>query len=574
MSKTLVRRVQSDLTPLPGYCELMTRLYRARGISDVSELDRRLQGMLPYHDLQDIDTACARLYQAVVSAEKIVIVGDYDADGATSTALVVKALRRLGCDHIDYIVPNRFDFGYGLSPAIVKAASVMSPKLLITVDNGIVSHEGVEQASALGIDVIITDHHLQGESLPAAVAVVNPNRKDDGFASKNLAGVGVSFYLMIALRAYLREKGWFSAKRAEPNLSDLLDLVALGTVADLVLMDKNNRLLVHQGINRIQSGKSCPGIAALIEVSGKSKESMSASDLGFALGPRLNAAGRLDDMRIGVECLLANSVEEAMPLAQTLNDLNIARRDLEKTMKKDADLIVSSTDFKSSDASGLCLYQKDWHQGVVGLVASRIKDSINRPVIAFAKANDESAELKGSGRSIKSLNIRDILAEINAENQGLILKFGGHAMAAGLSIKESDYSKFSKLFNLKCADKISGRELIDSIETDGPLQHDQFNLEVADQLIAGGPWGQGFPEPLFDGVFNLIDQNLVGDYHLKMVLQPLGSSMIIEAIAFYIDLKRWPNRRCKEVIVAYRLGVNRYCGRSKLQLMVEYFTEK
>lgn len=574
MEKTIVRRKISHSADLSGFGPLLTRIYGGRGVTSVQDVDRSLRSLLPFDSLADIDKACARLIHALKHDEHIVIVGDYDVDGATSTALMIKALQQFGCQSLDFIVPNRFEFGYGLSPALVDEALKSKPDLLITVDNGISSHDGVKRALEHKIDVIITDHHCAGPTLPEATAVVNPNRDDDHFPSKCLAGVGVAFYVMVALRAKLREQAWFNTKRPEPNLSVLLDLVALGTVADIVPLDRNNRVMVHQGLQRIRAGQACVGIKALLQVAGKPESTITSTDLGFVLGPRLNAAGRLEDISVGIHCLLEQDQNKALLLAAQLNDLNEARKKLQKEMKSEADKIVKTLQFNHDDHSAFTLYQPHWHQGIVGLIASKLKDKLNRPVMVFAKANTNTSELKGSGRSIQALHLRDVLAEIATQHPDLILKFGGHAMAAGLSIDESSLGAFEQAFEAQCADKLSGICLEDKIETDGPLLDTELNCETAEVLSHAGPWGQGFPEPRFDNTFTILDQRLVGERHLKLILQPEGSHCQIEAIAFYVDLKQWPCRQTKRIGAVYQLDVNRYCGRSRLQLILDYFYKK
>ncbi|HLD84824.1 MAG TPA: single-stranded-DNA-specific exonuclease RecJ, partial [Coxiellaceae bacterium] len=447
---------------------------------------------------------------------------------------------------------------YGLTPEIVDVAKTKSPDVIITVDNGIASVDGVARANALDIDVIVTDHHLQGTQLPDAFAIVNPNRKDDPFASKALAGVGVIFYVMCALRAALH---------STINMAQFLDLVALGTVADVVPLDKNNRILVHQGLQRIRAGFACAGITALLKVAHREPLKIAAMDLGFSVGPRLNAAGRLDDMSLGIACLLSDNADDAFDKAKQLDALNIERRAIETDMKQQAFHIVDALDLNDALPIGLCLYDESWHQGVVGLVASRVKDKFNRPVIAFAKADEKI--LKGSARSVKGVHIRDVLDEIATQNPAVLSKFGGHAMAAGLSIAEKDFKLFCDLFSKTVSRYLTKDQLEFVIETDGELQHSDFTLENASIMKAAGPWGQQFPEPLFDGEFEILSQRLVGERHLKMTLKPKTGQFPIEAIAFQVDTDKWPNHRRTHATMAYRLDTNEYQGRSSLQLVVE-----
>lgn len=574
MEKIIVRRkVEKNLSSLSHLHPVLQRIYAARSVTSPDELNRELVGLLPFTDLLDINKAVMRLAQAIKYKEHILIIGDFDADGATSTTLAVSALKLMGAQQVSYLVPNRFTFGYGLTPEIVSVAADRNPKLIITVDNGIASFAGVSRANELGIDVIITDHHLPSETLPSASAIVNPNQKGDPFLSKCMAGVAVIFYVMIALRRWLQDDHWFERQNIScPNMAQFLDLVALGTVADLVPLDSNNRIMVHQGLYRIQSGRTRPGILALLEVAGKSYEKTTTTELGFIIGPRLNAAGRLDDMSLGIACLLAQNYTEAKNMAQQLNQLNQERRAIELQMQQEAFSIVERMNLTKQLPKGLCLYDEDWHQGVVGLVASRVKEKINRPVIAFAKADD--TVLKGSARSIQGLHIRDVLDNIAMEHPHLLSKFGGHAMAAGLSISAKSLPAFKEAFAVEVARHVSDDDLLGRIETDGELQPEDFSLDTAELLRNAGPWGQGFPEPIFDGVFNMVDQYIVGQRHLKLLLQVPGSNVYLDGIAFNIDLSRWPNNHCKSVQLAYRLDINEYQGRRKLQLVIEEIMKK
>ncbi|GJM06979.1 MAG: single-stranded-DNA-specific exonuclease RecJ [marine bacterium B5-7] len=549
---------------------LLQRIYQHRGVTSCDVLEKGLQGLHDFRLLAGIDTATQCLFVALQQQQRVLIVGDFDADGATSTALAVSALRCYGFKQVDYLVPNRFEFGYGLTPEIVALAiEKFQPQLIITVDNGIASMAGVDAANAAGIHVLITDHHLPGDTSPAAKAIVNPNQHGDTFPSKNLAGVGVIFYVMLAFRHFLREKNWFAENNlAEPNMAQFLDLVALGTVADVVPLDKNNRILVHQGIQRIRAGKCRAGIQALLAVAKREPQYLVATDLGFAVGPRLNAAGRLDDMSIGIECLLSTLPAQASALATTLDDLNRQRRDIEADMKLQAFEAIQSLSLDGEMPLGLVLFDAKWHQGVIGILAGRLKDKYHRPVIAFAKV--DGGMLKGSARSVQGVHIRDVLDEIATQNPGLIDKFGGHAMAAGLSIEEKHLSAFKKAFDGVVRKQIQPDVLKGQIVSDGELLEEEFSLATAELLRTAEPWGQGFPEPLFDGRFRILDQRLVGNHHLKMVLQPADSSQQLDAIAFFVDTEQWPNAQCEWVHVAYRLDVNRFRGVQSVQLRVEW----
>jgi len=567
MLKKMIRRPQKKVD-LPGISPLLQRIYAARDVAVLADIDRSLSALLPYQSLSDIDLAVNRLRTAIIEDQRILVVGDFDADGATSTALAVAALRSFGAKHVDFLVPNRFTFGYGLTPEIVEVAKTKAPDLIITVDNGIASHEGVLRANALGIDVVITDHHLQGASLPPACAIVNPNRKEDLFPSKALAGVGVIFYVMLALRAALEVDNYFSSRAlSKPNMAELLDLVALGTVADVVPLDKNNRILVYQGLQRIRNNAARPGIRALIEVSGRSFEKLVAMDLGFSVGPRLNAAGRLEDMTLGIQCLLEKDIEKAREKARYLDALNHERRAIENEMKTQAFEAVDALHFNKTLPIALALYDERWHQGVIGLVASRVKDKLNRPVIAFAKGDEEN--LKGSARSVKGVHIRDVLDSIATQYPHLLKKFGGHAMAAGLTIARLHYDDFSAAFAKAVENVTSLEKLGHVIETDGELLAEEFTLENATLLQEAGPWGQQFPEPIFEGEFEIISQRLVGGQHLKMVVKHPVSPYPLETIAFQVDLNLWPNHRCQRVKMAYRLDKNVFQGRSTLQLVAD-----
>ncbi|AYC17595.1 Single-stranded-DNA-specific exonuclease RecJ [Dickeya dianthicola] len=536
----------------------------------MQELERSLRGLLDYRLLGGITQAVEVLRQALADNRRIMVVGDFDADGATSTALTVLALRSMGGREIQYLVPNRFEDGYGLSPEVVAQAAAKGAELIVTVDNGISSHAGVDDAHRRGIAVVVTDHHLPGETLPAAEAMINPNLSDCAFPSKALAGVGVAFYLMMALRANLRESGWFAERGlAEPNLAELLDLVALGTVADVVPLDANNRILISQGLSRIRAGKCRPGIRALLEVSNRDAVQLVASDLGFALGPRLNAAGRLDDMSVGVELLLCDDIVQARMLASDLDALNQSRREIEAGMQVEALHLCEQLE-RSRDTLplGLAMYHPEWHQGVVGILASRIKERFHRPVIAFAPAGD--GILKGSGRSIAGLHLRDALERLDTCHPGLMLKFGGHAMAAGLSLVEDRFDEFRQRFAELVGEWLDASQLEGVVWSDGELAIPELTLGTAEMLREAGPWGQAFPEPTFDGRFRLLQQRLVGERHLKVMVEPLGGGPLLDGIAFNIDTLLWPDSSVREVELAYKLDVNEFRGKRSVQLLIEH----
>lgn len=561
---------QTDHSHLAHLHPVLQRIYSTRGIAQLSELTMDLPALLPFHPLLGIDQACIRLEQALRLQQRILIIGDFDADGATSTALAIIALRTLGAQHVDYLVPNRFEFGYGLTPGIVDVARTRTPDLIITVDNGITSIEGVEAARVAGIDVIITDHHLPAEQLPAAYAIVNPNQPGDEFPSKSIAGVGVIFYLMLALRSHLHTVGWFEQQSLKkPNMSQLLDLVALGTVADVVPLDQNNRILVNHGLQRIRKRQARIGIAALIEVAGRQAERLRESDLGFAIAPRLNAAGRLDDMSLGIECLIAEEPDTALLLAKRLDDLNTERRKIETDMKEQAFTELNKLNITIEGANLppiFCLFDPSWHQGVIGILAGRLKERYHRPVIVFSQVSDR--ELKGSARSVSGLNIRDVLALVDKNNPGLITKFGGHAMAAGLSLKPTVLADFKEAISAEVTRWPGIQFNQGEILSDGSLEMDELTEQLARTLQDAGPWGQLFPEPLFDNVFEILDQRLVGQQHLKLTLSLTGHNTPIEAIAFQVDRQAWPNHRANFIHAAYKLDINTYQGRSRLQLII------
>ena len=567
------RSARADAASAPGISPLLARLYAARGVADASDLEQGLAQLLP-PVLLGLEQAATRLADALARDERILIVGDYDADGATSTALGLLALRAMGCTSADFLVPNRFEHGYGLGPEIVAVAAALHPRLIITVDNGIASHAGVAAAAAHGIDVLVTDHHLPGETLPAACAIVNPSQPGCAFPSKSLAGVGVVFYLMGALRARLRASGWFAARGlAEPNLGELLDLVALGTVADVVALDANNRILVRQGLQRIRAGRGRPGVRALLELAGRNPARVVSADLGFAVGPRINAAGRLDDIGLGIRCLLEEDPARAREMAAELDAWNRERRDIEGGMQQEA-LRLMEQGAIAEDALpwGPCLYHPDWHQGVVGLVASRIKEKHHRPVIAFAPGG--AGELKGSARSIRGFHIRDAIAAVAAAAPGLVERFGGHAMAAGLTLAAERFEEFARAFDAEVRRHLEASDLESVLESDGELGAGEFSLAQAEELREAGPWGQHFPEPLFDGEFWLRSQRLLGGKHLKLVVSPVAAPTLeLDAIAFNIDSAFWPDPRRERARLAYRLDVNEYRGNRSVQLLVEELQE-
>ncbi len=570
--KIIRRQHQINSHQLPESLHpVLQTIYLNRGVTSSKELDLRLQKLHHSQQLTGIEQAVAILVDALQRQQRILIVGDFDADGATSCALSVRALRAMGLREVDYLVPNRFNFGYGLSPQLVEVARERQPDLIITVDNGISSIDGVAAAKACGIAVIVTDHHLPGHVLPDADAIVNPNLEGDEFPSKNLAGVGVIFYLMAALRTVLRKQGWFEQQQIEePNMTDYLDLVALGTVADVVPLDQNNRILVENGLQRIRAGRCCAGITALIGISKRTAGRLVATDLGFALGPRLNAAGRLEDMSLGIECLLTDDAGVAMQMADQLNSLNLQRREIEEQMKQQAVQMLEAIDLADEQAlpAGLTLFDPAWHQGVIGILAARIRERCHRPVIAFAA--DTADDLKGSARSIPGVHIRDVLDAIATRNPGLITKFGGHAMAAGLSLPRSNLRYFQRAFDEEVSRLVDAEQLQGSIESDGELSSVELNLELAQAIRQGGPWGQHFPEPQFDGRFRVKNHKVVALRHLKLMLTPEDASMpVIEAIAF--NQAEGADYASGDLVeIAYRLDINDYYGEERLQLVVRH----
>jgi len=545
---------------------LNERLLASRGIIDSSEMDYSLQKLLPPHQLNGMHAACECLGEHVQQGSDILIVGDFDADGATSTALLIRGLRAMGHKAVRYLLPDRQEHGYGLSRELLLQALEGQPALIVTVDNGIASFAGIETATELGIEVLVTDHHLPGESLPDAAAILNPNAQNDTAEAKCLAGVGVVFYLLMGLRGWLRQQGWFS-NRAEPNLAHWLDLVALGTVADLVPLNHLNRNLVSQGLARMRAGQCCAGIRALFEVSRRNLARAAASDLGFAIAPRLNAAGRLDDMSIGVECLLAETEHSARELAELLNEINVSRQQIQQQMQLQAQALPAVK--AEADSRGAVLFQPDWHEGIVGLIASKIKDQLQAPVVAFAES--QAGVLKGSSRSVKGIHIRDVLDRIDRQLPGVILRFGGHAMAAGLTLKREALPEFEACFlaEMKQQDEECFQQ---TVWHDGALDAAQFTLDTAQSLVDLGPWGQKFPEPLFVGHFQVRDWQVLKQAHLRLELQALSGGPSINGIAFYVpeDILNQPQA---EIHCSYRLSINEYRQQQKLQLQIEHFLD-
>ncbi len=572
----LKRRIPNPDLDLPDTLHpLISRIYSQRPIHSAEELQLGLKNLLAPDLLSGMEQAVDLLVDCLAQQKKILIVSDFDADGATSCALAINALTWFGARHVEYIVPNRFDYGYGLTPEIVELAKVLEPHLIITVDNGISSIEGVRSAKQAGIQVLVTDHHLPAEQLPDADTIVNPNQEGCAFPSKCIAGVGVIFYVMLALRSRLRELNWFTEQGIEePHMANLLDLVALGTVADVVALDRNNRILVDEGLKRIRAGRTRPGILALLEVAKHKAQRLTASDLAFGVGPRLNAAGRLDDMSTGIECLLADRAGSAYELALQLDAMNQDRKLIEADMQDQAMQILDELVVEEDNLPpALCLFDGRWHQGVVGILASRIKDRFHRPVIAFAEvteAGSDSLLLKGSARSIKGFHIRDALEAVASHHPGLLSKFGGHAMAAGLSLEKSQLDQFRQAFEAEAARLLSDDQLTATLFSDGQLEEHWLSMETAAELAAAGPWGQEFAEPLFDGRFNLLQQRRVGEKHLKMVLSPVESpQQAVDAIAFNVAAAQWPEEDTAVIEIGYRMDINEFRGKQSLQLMVE-----
>lgn len=568
--KVVQRPVANKHHHLSSIHPVLQNIYLSRGIQREEELDRSLKQLPSPWLLSGMEKIVGHLINAIETQKKILIIADFDADGATSCSVAIRGLQMLGAANLSFIVPNRFEYGYGLTPEIVQLAETQKPDILITVDNGISSIEGVKAAKVHGLTVLITDHHLPGNDLPDADAIVNPVL-DTEFPGRSLAGVGVIFYVMMALRSRLRDLNWFDRQQIqEPNLGRLLDYVALGTIADVVPLDQVNRVLVHQGLMRIRSGQCHPGLRALIEISGRNARSITASDLGFALGPRLNAAGRLDDMALGIECLLTDDEEMAKEMAEQLDDLNNDRKEIEGQMKAEAMVLLD--EMKALDdvhlPAGVCLFDRNWHQGVIGILASRIKDRLHRPVIAFAPA--EKGEIKGSARSIQGVHIRDVLSDIASSHPAILKKFGGHAMAAGMTLKMSDYPVFSLAFDEMVGKRLEDVDIDQTVYTDGELNEEDISLQFADLLQESGPWGQEFPEPAFEGVFDVVQSRIVGRNHLKLVLRLPFSELLIDAIAFNVEQPElWLGLR--KIKTVYKLDVNEYRGNRSIQFILQYF---
>jgi single-stranded-DNA-specific exonuclease len=566
-----LRSITSYDGPVPSSLHslhpVLQRIYAARQIGSLQELDYGIHRLLHFRDLKNIGAAAQLLADAISTDKKILIVGDFDTDGATSTALAMTALRQFGANHVTYLVPNRFEYGYGLSPEIVAIAK--QPDIIITVDNGISSYQGVLAAQQAGIQVLITDHHLPPEILPPAEVIVNPQQPGDQFLSKNLAGVGVVFYVMVALRDVLQRSDWFQSRMIPyPKMNHLLDLVALGTVADMVPLDANNRILVHNGLQRIRSSKTCClGIQALVNVSGCDLSQLTASHLGFNIAPKLNAAGRLQDMSLGIECLLAQDKQKALVIAKELSVLNKKRQTIEKNMQEKAFFSLNKLSLSSKQHS-ICLFDPKWHQGITGLVAGRIKERWNKPTIIFAPSH-QPGELKGSARSILGIHIRDALANIAAQYPQLLSRFGGHAAAAGLSLAEEQYDQFSKIFESTIQELMCNLTTTEIEQTDGMLTAKELSVSFALLIQEAGPWGQGFPEPLFDGNFKLLSQRIVGERHLQMTLKYTESQKPIKGILFNVDLEQWPNFRVNTVRLLYRLSVDDWGGRREVKLHIQ-----
>jgi single-stranded-DNA-specific exonuclease len=569
MTLTVMRRTAAGAELGAGLHPVLARAYAARGVRSAAELDTSLARLLPVGTLEGIPAA-VELLLAHRSGGRVLIVGDFDADGATSSALMVRALRKLGFSAVDFLVPNRFEFGYGLTPEIVALAAARSPTLIVTVDNGVSSHAGVSAARSRGIDVLITDHHLPAAVLPDANVIVNPNLAGSSFGSRALAGVGVAFYIMAALERRLAQQA--GAGSAAPVAAQLLDLVALGTVADVVPLDVNNRVLVSQGLKRIRAGHCVAGIRALLGIAGRGAADLTAADLAFGVAPRLNAAGRIDDMTIGIQCLLADDPAEAQRLAARLDQLNEERRTIESRMQQEALAAVRRLGEPGPAAvqrSGVCLFDAGWHQGVVGLVASRIKDRLRRPVIAFAAA--DPATLRGSARSVAGVHIRDVLDAVATRHPGLISRFGGHAMAAGLTLERARLDEFARAFDREVERWMGGRAVADAVETDGELAVAEIALDTAEALRAGGPWGQAFPEPSFDGLFNIRNARVIGERHVKMWVEPLASGRSFDAVAFnHLGEGGAGELPAGLTQLVYRLEVNEYQGERRLQLLIEH----
>lgn len=572
----LIRRIPTGTLSDTNNSTLLERIFANRGINNQQQLQCDLTQLHPISSLKGIDEAVQVLLKAFHQKQSILVVGDFDADGATSTAVAVKCLKALGFnDNVNYLVPNRFEYGYGLTPEIVEEAQRFSPDIIITVDNGISSIKGVEKARQLGYKVIITDHHLPSKTLPKADAIINPNQVGDDFPSKNLAGVGVIFYLMLALKNALLQQDYFNNHNIpSPNLTQFLDLVALGTVADVVPLDQNNRVLVEQGLRRMRSGQACEGIKALFNVAKRNISTAVSTDLGFSCGPRLNAAGRLDDMSLGIECLLSDNPIQAMELATALDDLNVERREIEESMKAEALSLLETLDDDTLTGElppVICLYKTSWHQGVIGILAARVRERYNRPTIIFAPADNqdpENNEIKGSARSLSTIHIRDVFDEVASRNPGLLEKFGGHAMAAGLTLDKSQFEAFNTAI-CTVVENLANEDTFQEFHySDGNLQAEDFELQRADELRYAAPWGQHFPAPVFDNRFTVINKRLLKEKHYKLILRPKGQQRTVQAIAFNVDVENWPEEG-GEVHLLYRLEINEFRETFSLQLIVE-----
>ncbi len=568
--KIIRRTVAADSNLPVALNSVVRRVFAGRGIVSADQIDHSLSKLLPFDSLKNIGAAAELLSTAIRNDLRITFVADFDADGATSCATGIRGLRALGARHLDYVVPNRFEYGYGLTPEIVAVAAQQQPDLIITVDNGSSSVDGVAEARRRGIKVLITDHHLPGEVLPDAQVIVNPNIDGDTFPSKHLAGVGVMFYVLLAARARLREQQWFGAKGpAEPKLADLLSLVALGTVADVVPLDRNNRILVSQGLARIRAGRCQAGVRALLEVAGRALTSVTSGDLGFAAAPRLNAAGRLADMSIGIECLLTDDPQASLAMARRLDELNRQRREIGAEMEQQADAILADLNVAVDTApAGVCLFDAAWHQGVIGILAARVKQRLHRPVIIFARG--DAGELKGSARSLPGVHIRDVLDAVATRHPDLINKFGGHAMAAGLTIEEANLPRFTQALQLQLSDHPELQDPDPVFYTDGALHDDDLTIETAELLRTASPWGSGFPEPMFDDVFTVVERRWIKDKHLKLVLAADVPAKRVDAIAFNVGDRPAPDKHSR-VRIVYRLEVDNYRPQQpRPQLIVEH----
>lgn len=547
---------------------LLQRVYALRGITSMQELDYTTRNLCNYDNLDGTNKAVDILYSAMKNNERIMIVGDFDTDGATSTALTVRALKKMGCQFVDYIIPNRFDDGYGLSINVVKKAILQKADLIITVDNGVSAVEAVEFAKQSNLTVIITDHHLCPEQLPPADAIINPNLPNCTFPSKHLAGVGVAFYFMLALRSKLRKENWFTTHNLEEfNIASLLDLVALGTIADVVKLDLNNRILVHQGVSRIRAGYCCEGIKALLNISRRDPLTFTSTDLAYYIAPRLNAAGRMDNMSLSVELLLCEDYDSAVNQAADLDTLNSDRKLIEQTMYQEALSHVEQI-HKTSFPNSIVVHHPEWHQGVIGIVSARLKEKYYRPVICFASTED--GLLKGSGRSIAGIHLQNVLYELNQRYPDILVSFGGHAMAAGLSIQEKDLDQFRDLLETVITEQLDLKVLEQKIETDGEIDNEDFNYSIAKLLKESGPWGEGFIEPTFDGEFIIHQQRIFAEKHLRLVLEPKNGGPIIEGICFNVNLTKWPDQTIKEAKIVYHLDVDEFRGNQTLKLMIRH----